>query len=229
MGNGLGGGYALRQLTVMLTVIMVIMVVIFGSTGKEPVTSYLTQTMFQGQTVFLNDATEGFVNGEPAQVVHTGFVYVDKFQVTGVNLIGTIQTVRADHSVGGSLGKPGFLFDEIKSEEYEVGENMTLGNVILNYNNSFRTDQGYEMYVYSHENISVGVSYQDFSIIETEDNSFILLRQESGTVTVSEIEEPFNLGWKEIGFLASILVFTTIVAYWFVTFKKDWNWNYRKV
>ena len=95
----------MRQLSVMLTVIMVIMVVIFGSTGREPVSSYLTQTMFQGQTVFLNDAEEGFVNDEPAQVVHTGFVYVDRFQVTGVSLFGTTQTIRADHSVGGSLGK----------------------------------------------------------------------------------------------------------------------------
>jgi len=218
----------MRQLTVMLAVLMVIMVVIFGSTGNEPVTTYLTQSMFQGQTVFLNDATQGFVNDEPAQVVHTGFVYVDKFQVTSVSTFGSTQTILAGHNVGGSLGKPSFLFEEIQSKQYNIGENMTIGNVALDYDGSFKTDMGYELYVYKYDNLSVGVSHQDFSVIETQSGAFVLLRQEAGTVTVSEIEEPFSIGMKEMGFLVSILVFVAIIAYWFVTFKKQ-DWNYRKV
>lgn len=212
----------MRAITVNLSVIAVIMVVIFSSSNAE-VTGYLSQSVYQGQTVFLNNEVDGFINNEQAPIVHTGLVYTDSFVVRDITLVNGIDTVLVDHSVGGTFGKPTYKFTNITSLNYELQENLTLDDWYLSYEGSFETEDGLEMYVYNYGNLSVGITEDDFSIIQ-DDGRSLLLQQSGNVVTVAEIEEPFQVGVTEILFLFSILVVVSIVAYWYMRGKtQDWE------
>ena len=212
----------MKQITVMLTVLVMILTVIFSSSGASTYATYQSQTIFQGQTVFLNAEDEGYVNDEPAQVIHTGIVYANSFQIRDVLLLNSVNTIVADHSTSGGIGKPQYLFTNISSDVFELQQDVEFEGWDLAYNTAFETDEGDYMYVYKYGNTSVGVSENDFSIIE-DGGKYLLLQQSASTLTVAEIEEPFKLGITEIVSLSLILVVIAIIAYWSSKYFKDWR------
>jgi hypothetical protein len=212
----------MKQMTVLLGFLVMILVVILSSAGAQDSMGYLSNTVYQGQSVFLNNAEEGFVNDQPAAIVHTGLVYADSFKVRDVTLMNSMSTIVVDHSSGGSLGTPSYIFTNITSASQNLGEDVSLEDWDLTYETTYNQTDGSKMYVYKYGNLSVGVSDTDFSIIES-NGRFLLLQQAGGSLSAAEIEEPFAMSEVEIISLALILVVVAIIAYWYAKFSKDWR------
>ena len=207
----------MRQLYVHLITLAIILTVIFAS-GNENVSGYLTQDIFKGQTVFVQDQETAYINDEYTQVVHTGLTWTDAFSIEEVIDLNGTEYLLLDHSVSGGFGKPSYTFSNISSASAGLEENITLGVWEIDYVGSYIHEDRDTLYLYQYSNLTVALSQDDFAIIQI-GNSSVLLQQTLDTVTAHEIETPFSIGVEEIGGLLAILGITAIIGYWVYTRK----------
>lgn len=211
----------MRQLTVMLGVITLIMVVIFarGTVNSE---QYLGQSMFKGHSLFIEDAQDAYINDEPALIVHTGLTYVDFFEVSDVNTLNNQSSLFLSHSIGGALGESSYRFKSTLIDKFGLEENLTVDDMDVEYLGNVLKEDGTILYAYNFNNLTVGVSVEDFSVVEN-DGHYFLLTQTMDSVDVNEIGEPFNIETKHIMFLVSMIVVVGIIAYWSIGKYRDWD------
>ncbi len=214
----------MRQMMVLLTVLVMILMVILSSASASESLDYLSNTVYQGQSVYLDNEELAYVNDEPARVIHTGMVFSDSFEIKDVMLLNEMNTVVADHTTGGNLGTPTYLFTNITSTTQELGTDLELDDWDVQFDTTFEKDDGTLVSVYMLDNVSVGVSETDYSLVES-NGRFLLLQQSMGELTAAEIEEPFALSEVELISLGMILVVVAIIAYWYNKTKVDWRFG----
>jgi len=211
----------MKAVTVNLSVIAIILLVIFAS-GNQGVAGYLSQSIYQGQSVFVQDEETAFINDEYASVMHTGFTYTDGFSIREIVDLNGTDYVFLDHSVKGVFDKPSYRFTNITGTAVELQDDISFDDWELTYVGSFTDDDGLTMYIYAYENLTVAISTDDFAVVQNDGRS-LLVQQLEGTIIASEIEEPFSIGMHNIAFLISFLIVIGIVAYWIFKKREDWR------
>jgi hypothetical protein len=212
----------MRQITVMLGILVVLMLVIFSSTGAQQFSTYMSQSVFQGQTVFLTNEMDATVNNESAVVVHTGMVFTHAFEIREIVDDDGNKTMIVDHSTGGNLGKPEYVFTTIANQSYVLQEDADFGEWVFTYYDTIQTKDGRTLYIYDFKGVKLGVNDLDYCVIE-ESGRYVVLKQTANTLSVTEIEPPFDMGYVDIFSLGLMVVLIAIVAYWYARTQKDWK------
>jgi hypothetical protein len=73
----------MKGLTVLIGVLASIMLVIY-SAGDPASQQYLNQTMYSGQSVFVQDMDSAIVDGTEMNVAHQGFSNMDRFEIADI-------------------------------------------------------------------------------------------------------------------------------------------------
>jgi len=212
----------MRQVSVMLSVIAIILLVIFAH-GNQTVAGYLSQNIHKGQSVFVQDEETAFVNDEYTLVLHTGFSYSDSFMIRDIVEVNGTEYVYLAHSVSGVFDEPDYRFGNITGGHFDLEENITFDVWDFIYIGSFVDEENNAVYVYEYQNITVAVSTNSFVIVEDAGRN-VLLQQTDGEIQVNEIDEPFSIGVEHVAGLLSFLAIFGIVAYWITRGRiNDWG------
>lgn len=201
----------MRQITVHLTVIAVILLVIFSS-GNQNVTGYLSQSIFNGQSIYVTDQQTAFVNDEYHPVIHTGLAYTESFQVSDMVDLFDDEYVVIDHSVSGGFGKPTVLFTNITSSTTYLEQNLSLGGLKATYVSNYQQTDGKTFYIYNVTNFTVAISEKDFSVVEY-NQTFYLLQQIGNTTMLAQIQQPFSVTILNLGVIVAIIIAVMVIAY----------------
>lgn len=209
----------MRQLTVNLTVVAVILLVIFSS-GNQNVTAYLSQSIFNGQSIYVQDQNDAWVNDEYHPVIHTGLVYTQTFEVNNIIDLQNDSYLLIDHSVSGGFGRPTVLFTNITSSSAYLEEDVALYGLKATYVENYKADDGRTFYIYNITNYTVAISEKDFSVIEY-NQTYYLLQQVGNTTMLAQIQQPFTVTMLDIGVIVAIIIATAIISYLIIRKRGD--------
>jgi hypothetical protein len=220
----------MKGLTVLFGVLASIMLVIY-SAGDPASIRYLDQTMFQGQSVFVEDGNTAVVDGSEMAVAHQGFTNMDTFEIADIISLETEQMILEDgnytnetllqeyvvlaHEIGGVFGKATPLLTPSDSDQFTQGDDAELYGQDITYVGSFKASDGITKHLYDVGGTVVVVSMDTYSFVQTDDvGNGIVLRQElNGNVSVGNTSKPFDITTEQFGKLLAVIAVGMIVGY----------------
>ena len=220
----------MKGLTVLLGVLASILLVIY-SAGNPASSSYLNQTMYNGQSVFVEDGNTATVNGVDVQVAHQGFSNMANFQiadlismekeVAGAN--NTTHTVKSSylilsHEIGGVFGKATPVLTPTDSEQLAPQSNGTAFGTTITYVGTYKGSDGVTRYLYEANGTTVVVASDTYSFIQTDNagNGLVLRQEATGNVSAGHVDKPFDINLQQFGKLMAVVAVAFIAGYWFI-------------
>lgn len=227
----------MRGLTILLVVLAAVLAIIYAA-GNPISKQYYSQSVYLGNTIFVEDEFEATVNGEDAIVVHAGFTEIEGFQIDSiieleqnitvlngnetVNSTITQSYVILSHEVGGAFGKATPLLASEDVELTDVGEDFEAFGKNITYVSDFVQD-GIRRHIYEVDGLYIVVGVDKYAFIELDetDGSGMMLQQDQDQVSASMVSKPFSISNTDLAKILGIMLAAIIIGIVLMKAKED--------